>query len=612
MRGSFRRRWRASDSLTWSPLEVVDLLSSRHPDPQTARHVGTSHDGGRFQKAIRFGSDAARGGEAVEHWRSREQLAAFRRLATGPWLRHVRHIALAAATVALAALFAFLVACGSEAPVDSGGGIYVAVIQPAPGSAFYGDWEAPIRVLDVTTGREQSFGPAAAYGDVAWAPDGTRLAALALDSTPEDELDLYLRSWSRDGELRHELRIPPSRFVEEIAWSPDSSRIALLGAGIMMFDAELTELGWFPVPPRAGGGISSQGQPPQPWSSDSRYVATVSNNLLLLADRDGTGSSHEFPGGLFRGWVDDRLQLVELDSTGRFERSGTLADGVVAWTDRSPDKGDPLGDPDQQQLNELNSLVDGLRFLGGIVFSADGAATAFVLSAPADQPASRPDPLRPKPLSLVIQYQNEQAVVDLGPVFALPLGGVDFLAFVVVPGWDSVLPANLDAATPLPDMPSPTPRPTPTLGSTEPPVTPRPYPTPVGDKVVPQVAGLPVLPGAVEVDGFTRPANPSTDVEETVQVYATSASGASTISFYETELLAAGFALRSSGGGANGWTASFQRGKDSVSISTRYIPRPDDPHADEYPPYGYLGRKRWNLEFEPGIRYFFVITLQAP
>lgn len=125
------------------------------------------------------------------------------------------------------------------------------------------------------------------------------------------------------------------------------------------------------------------------------------------------------------------------------------------------------------------------------------------------------------------------------------------------------------------------------------------------------MAGLPVLPGAVEVDGFTRVASQFSDAEETVQVYATSASELEVLDFYKAALVADGFTLRSSSGGANGQQLTLLRGKDSVLISTMYIPHPDDPYADDYPPYGYLGSKQWNLEFEPGMRYFFVVTLRA-
>jgi DNA-binding CsgD family transcriptional regulator len=608
-------RRRAVNRLTQRQRDVLELVARGHTNAQVAEELGISLDGAKFHvREILSRLDVATREEAVEVWQARERLSGLRHLVAALHLRPIAYggaaTALAVATIVV--ILALFAARDDEDAWVSGPGIYLAVVQPAPNSdAYRAGWTAPLRVLEVTTGREKSFGPPAVYIDLEWAPDGSRLAALGLVDLQAEELDLRLRIWDRRGRLLQDFRLPPLRFTESVAWSPDSSRIALLGQGIMMLDAGATELGWFPAPPFAGGGGSSQGAPSHPWSSDSQFVATVGNRLLLIADRQGDGSIHELPPrfqGSVLGWAETRLHLWSSDSSGQTERFGTLANGALTWTDPEPAQGDPFGFPDQATVDELNALVPGRSFAGVRPLYGGQQIEAFVLNARPDPGAPNFDPFEPRPVSLAIRHAGDQSVVDLGPVWGQQMG----IDMVAVPGGDYRLPTSLDAATPLPDYPTATPRPASTQAFvTAVPVTPRPYPTPVGSLVVSQVAGLPVFPGAQEVDGFHRAANSFSDVEESVQVYATSASELEVLDFYKEALVADGFTLSSSGGGANGQQLTLVRGKDSVRVATTYIPRPDDPYADEYPPYGYLGNKQWNLEFEPGMRYFFVVTLRA-
>lgn len=299
-----------------------------------------------------------------------------------------------------------------------------------------------------------------------------------------------------------------------------------------------------------------------------------------------------------------------MNESGAYQVLGDLENGAPEWHDRVPAPPDALPFPDQATVDELERLVPGYLVAGGPIEYPAASASIFLLTARRDPAASQPDPFTPQPASVVVRVGDSTSVIDLGPVHSR-----DFAFDVaVVPGWAGSLPAALSAATPLPHLPSPTPRPTEPHVAPPPATTviPRPYPTPTGASVVPQVSDIPLYPGAIEVDGFTRPASSSTDVHESVQMFATSSTEDAIFDFFEQGLVAAGFEHRGTGRGPNGRTADFVRGKDSVLISTAYIAHPDDPDADGDPPYGYLGGTRRDLELEPGMRYFFVVTLRAP
>ncbi|MFN0148544.1 MAG: hypothetical protein ACKVT1_18735 [Dehalococcoidia bacterium] len=181
---------------------------------------------------------------------------------------------------------------------------------------------------------------------------------------------------------------------------------------------------------------------------------------------------------------------------------------------------------------------------------------------------------------------------------------------LVVPGWKGEAPAMLDAATP---HPTPAPRPTPAdppfvPGSAPTPAAGPPYPAPKGARVPSHVADVPLYPAAREVDGFAVAGPERTG---NVQMYMTHDPGAMVLDFYKGHLAGLGYRLSGRNEGPDGQDWSYRRGRDAVTISTRYIPRPEDELPQGAPPYGFIEKGRFEHTIN-GEYFFFVVTLRAP
>ncbi|MFN0148543.1 MAG: hypothetical protein ACKVT1_18730 [Dehalococcoidia bacterium] len=498
--------------------------------------------------------------------------------------------------------------CGDDGPSRLEPGIWLAITSPGSVERPLDD-PAPIRVVDAVRGTERSFGPPASYVAVAWSPLADRLAAIGVDDINAENVAIFVRVWFADGRVAGNARFDGSSLQglpNDIAWSPDGTRLLVrtLG-GFVLLDAEAEQVGATAGTPFGGGG-GRFGQREVYWAPDSQHAGDELNGLLLVADRDGKGAEYDLPpmpdgeyvSLVFRGWASPaQLRVITQDRGDVREVVGTLEPQRIAWGQGTAvDINQVYGVPDQAGQDRLNQLVPG-RTLRWTKKSADGAVDVFALGEDSREGVAT---------TLAVEFDGRLMLVDVGIRERGGAGGAHDV--VVVPGWAGVAPDMVNAATPRPTAgPTPTERPfTPGPGASGGPGPA--YPAPKGGRVPSLVADLPLYPGAREVDGFKV-----TGLERTgnVQMFVTPDAGAAVLEFFRTKLAALGFRATAIAEGPGPQSASYRRGRDGVTISTRYIPRPEDELPQDAVPYGYLSPGR----FEPKINgeyFFFVVTLHAP
>lgn len=142
--------------------------------------------------------------------------------------------------------------------------------------------------------------------------------------------------------------------------------------------------------------------------------------------------------------------------------------------------------------------------------------------------------------------------------------------------------------------------------------TPVPFPPLRGERVEPKVPGVPLYPGAVEVDGFVRPApQPVRPGDSAVQVFETADSVDAVLAWFGAELELAGWTEYGGSAGVTGRTVSFARNGRSewVMISSSYVPRPEDEAAQ--PPPGFRGKGvPFASPLDAGARFWVVTWLE--
>jgi hypothetical protein len=533
--------------------------------------------------------------------------------------------AVGVASIAVAALVRALLPGSSDTePVP---GIWVAVAGPSADTAADMSLSWTIRVFDVVTGREYVVGNSASYAALALSPGGDRLAAIEVD-TSEDSPAGNVQIWSATG---HAIARVPFRGAAEaptaLAFSPDGTRLAAIGSGgVTMLDSSGRELGRAGLTPLADGVRSVGGRAADYWSPDSRYLAVYANDLLLVVDRGGAGREFDLPPALLdslaresvgvvpHGWKGpDRVALVATGPAGAEEYVGVVGGPSIQWGDPAPFDFASFS-PDQQILDQLNTLVPGTA-VARIQPTADRSADVFLLSEKGAPPAAT------NRTALAIRLKDEKVIVDLSATGPPILQRLPF-DVVVVPGWSGSLPPHFDAATP---MSAATPRALPsafetpfgvpasetplTFASPDLAVTPLPYPSPRGQRVTPQVAGLPSYPGADEIDGFTKQIN---GAPAAVQMFATVDRDRQVLDFFESELTAAGFRKTSGGLGVAGEQWAYLRGRDRVMVSTEYMARPADERGPGEVPYGFQGKGERFVDRVNGKTWFFLVTIRAP
>ena len=215
-------------------------------------------------------------------------------------------------------------------------------------------------------------------------------------------------------------------------------------------------MGRTPITPLAGGGGSTtQMWSERYWSPDSKFLALVVNDILLVAPRDGRGAQLDLPrlpGSVgpvdtrTNGWTPaNQLSLVAFPGSGQpQEWLGTVSRGSVDWSDPHPIDGTPLMiATDPKTREELNSLAPP-RTLNATKKSADGSARVSVLSAGLQAWGGLAGEV-----SLVVEASSGRSVVDLGVVGRGTGWTTDV---VVVNGWKGKPNERLDAATPIPPL----------------------------------------------------------------------------------------------------------------------------------------------------------------
>ena len=355
-----------------------------------------------------------------------------------------------------------------------------------------------IRVFDVISGTERTFGPKASYFAVAWSPAGDRLAAIGISESPKS--NIFVRIWDASGDVVRTLEFAEDDGgPQDIAWSPDGTRLALpTRFGVTMLDRDGKELGkTLATPDPDGGWSNSSGGAFEPWSPDSKHYAVQSRDLLMVVDRDGRGGEYELPpegarppsSSRFMGWnVSGAVTLLRSSELTRELLSGSLTGGRIDWDDGKPFDLTTLV-PDAQRIQRLEQLVPGRSFYREVASAEGTARVSLLFERDADYRRGA------VPVWIVIDRSEGSTVVDLG--HAQPVGGPRFpVDVIVILGWKGDVPKAVAAARPLPTArPTPTERPITTISVPTFSGTPVPYPAPRGERVQAQVRDLTLVLG---------------------------------------------------------------------------------------------------------------------
>lgn len=161
--------------------------------------------------------------------------------------------------LAAVASAAFVLAgCSDDGTGEPEPGVWVARV--APFVPDEGQRLAPVQVVDLVSGKARTFGPADRYSEVAWSPDGRRLAAISYNAF--EGKGPRLRVWDHDGTVMASHEFGADGYgVLSLAWSPDSTRLlARLVDGVAIYDDNGRHVGTAMGTPLPGGthGLSSQ------------------------------------------------------------------------------------------------------------------------------------------------------------------------------------------------------------------------------------------------------------------------------------------------------------------------------------------------------------------
>lgn len=138
-------------------------------------------------------------------------------------------------------------------------------------------------LVDAATGRRRRVPGATYAGDIAWAPDGSRLAA-SYESTEQAGVLVF----RRDGSASGRIILPRTRAEADfefnpigLSWAPDGSAVAYA------WGLETSEIRVAAVGGRRVWKLGSGYGPA--WSPDARRVAFIKGRSIFVAGRDGVG-----------------------------------------------------------------------------------------------------------------------------------------------------------------------------------------------------------------------------------------------------------------------------------------------------------------------------------
>ncbi len=172
-------------------------------------------------------------------------------------------------------------------------------------------WDEPTQAVEELKGHQNTV------WDLAWSPDGTRLATGSMDST--------IRVWNVQPPAELERSIPLNAYVHGIAWSPDGASVAVARhiGGIQVWDTSTWTLN------RALEGANVEPAYRVAWSCDGELLAAVGGRGTAAALQLWEGRSPRAVQRLTRG--QGPLVALAWSPTNEFLATGDAAGVIDVW-----------------------------------------------------------------------------------------------------------------------------------------------------------------------------------------------------------------------------------------------------------------------------------------
>lgn len=248
------------------------------------------------------------------------------------------------------------------------------------------DGASQVKVVSPLTKVQTPLGEPDNYASLAFSPDGMTIAALAA-SADRGRLHLF----SLDGSERL-VNLDSSSDALFVRWAPDGKTLAVIGAHVLLFAADGTELNDLATPAVAGSVGNIQNGGGYGWSSNSETFGAIVNGSLLLLRRDGASRSttlRDLNAGtgegnaVFLGWRSDSVVFGVPSGEGL---SGFSVDAMASTLSAQPVPPESeLPVPEGARAAEPTGAVDALKLVAnGTILSdkpsADGSADIYEIA----------------------------------------------------------------------------------------------------------------------------------------------------------------------------------------------------------------------------------------